>query len=281
MVLIIIIIIVQSIPYLAYESFNNISNEAIQNLSSVYNSNQITSENIVATNNANISGNTNISGNANINGSLVAQQGVTTPSITSTNSLNIQSKSGVNISTSGGNGNLSVGGSLNVSGNINANSSIPGAYLIGSSKAFPIFSSIMNYGSFGVNNIDEYYIVLPGYKLVVYQVTQTDHTGTNFKAGTINNSSGQNKNNTPNSNTLQIDNTTGNAPIIAQCSSLALPNYKPSGYKSYRDGQNFAHTGASCQLYYNNTIIPPAMNACQIKGGTSNPQSTSINGSCS
>jgi len=53
----------------------------------------------------------------------------------------------------------------------------PGAFLInGGNGSFPIFCSITNYDTWGMNDIDNYYIVMPGYKL--YTFTSTAYTGT-------------------------------------------------------------------------------------------------------
>lgn len=44
-----------------------------------------------------------------------------------------------------------------------------GAYLIDDGRgSFPIFCSIANFSDYGMDNIDNYYIVLPLYKLHVY-----------------------------------------------------------------------------------------------------------------
>jgi hypothetical protein len=55
------------------------------------------------------------------------------------------------------------------SGISNINPATPGAYLFNSSYgSFPIFSSITNYATFGMNDIDDFYLVMPGYKIIVY-----------------------------------------------------------------------------------------------------------------
>jgi hypothetical protein len=65
----------------------------------------------------------------------------------------------------------------------------PGAYLInGGNGSFPIFCSITNYDTFGMNDIDNHYIVMPGYKLDTF--TSTAYTGTangtfDNRAGTV------------------------------------------------------------------------------------------------
>jgi hypothetical protein len=46
----------------------------------------------------------------------------------------------------------------------------PGAYLVNSSYgAHPIFCSIANLPNIGCNDIDDKYIIMPGYKLTVYK----------------------------------------------------------------------------------------------------------------
>lgn len=64
-----------------------------------------------------------------------------------------------------------------------------GAYLIDDGRgAFPIFSSIANFGDYGMDNIDNYYIVLPLYKLLVYtSINHLDYVYTidNTKGTTI------------------------------------------------------------------------------------------------
>ena len=46
----------------------------------------------------------------------------------------------------------------------------PGAFLInGGNGSFPIFCSITSYSTWGMNNIDNYYLIMPGYSLRVYK----------------------------------------------------------------------------------------------------------------
>jgi hypothetical protein len=50
----------------------------------------------------------------------------------------------------------------------------PGAYLLNYNSdkrggSFPIFCSIISYSSWGMNNLDDYYLIMPGYSLVVYK----------------------------------------------------------------------------------------------------------------
>lgn len=55
------------------------------------------------------------------------------------------------------------------SGISNINPATPGAYLFnGNDGSFPIFSSITNYAAFGMNDLDDNYLVMPGYKIIVY-----------------------------------------------------------------------------------------------------------------
>jgi len=53
--------------------------------------------------------------------------------------------------------------------------------------SFPIFCSIAKFSDYGMDNIDNYYIVLPLYKLVVYigDYTTTNYTIDNTKGTTI------------------------------------------------------------------------------------------------
>jgi hypothetical protein len=55
----------------------------------------------------------------------------------------------------------------------------PGAYLVNSgSGAHPIFCSIKDFNTWGFNNQDNYYIVMPGYLLQIY--TDAGITGTSY-----------------------------------------------------------------------------------------------------
>lgn len=46
----------------------------------------------------------------------------------------------------------------------------PGAYLInGGAASYPIFCSITSYTDWGMNNLDDYYLIMPGYTLIVYK----------------------------------------------------------------------------------------------------------------
>lgn len=59
----------------------------------------------------------------------------------------------------------------------------PGAFMINGTGSFPIFCSIANFQNCGMSDIDNSYIVMPGYKLSVfkdfYTNSQYDITNTN------------------------------------------------------------------------------------------------------
>ena len=44
----------------------------------------------------------------------------------------------------------------------------PGAFMVNGGGSFPIFCSIANLQNCYMSDIDNYYIIMPGYKLVVY-----------------------------------------------------------------------------------------------------------------
>lgn len=55
----------------------------------------------------------------------------------------------------------------------------PGAYLInGGGGAHPIFCSIDDFNTWGFNDQEDYYIVMPGYKLTIY--TESGQQGTEY-----------------------------------------------------------------------------------------------------
>ena len=69
----------------------------------------------------------------------------------------------------------------------NSSSVYPGAFLInGGNGSFPIFCSITNYDTWGMNDIDNYYIVMPGYQLITYQ-----SSGYGSQNGYVNNVDGK------------------------------------------------------------------------------------------
>jgi hypothetical protein len=60
----------------------------------------------------------------------------------------------------------------------------PGAYMINSGRgAFPIFCTIQNFNSWGMNDQDNYYIVLPGFTLIL-ATTSLDSSGIPTSGGT-------------------------------------------------------------------------------------------------
>jgi hypothetical protein len=93
----------------------------------------------------------------------------------------------------------------------------PGAFLINSGNgSFPIFCSIDNFSTWGMNDIDNYYLVMPGYKLLTYP------------------SSGYVLSSTTSQNGI-YDNTTGESPLY---------------YNS-----TYADHGSSCKLYFKGNEI--------------------------
>ncbi len=44
----------------------------------------------------------------------------------------------------------------------------PGAFMISGTGSFPIFCSIANFQTWGISDIDNFYIIMPGYNLWVY-----------------------------------------------------------------------------------------------------------------
>lgn len=44
----------------------------------------------------------------------------------------------------------------------------PGAFMVNGGGSFPIFCSIANLQNYYMSDIDNYYIIMPGYKLIVY-----------------------------------------------------------------------------------------------------------------
>jgi hypothetical protein len=48
----------------------------------------------------------------------------------------------------------------------------PGAFLINSSGgSYPIYCSINDYSAWGMNDIDDYYVVMPGFSLIVFNTS--------------------------------------------------------------------------------------------------------------
>ena len=109
------------------DSTEPLSNEAIQNVSSLYNKDNMTVSNINVTGTATVQGDTTIGGNAKINNISLTNGGGSAGVVTGEGRLHIDgpeilyllNKSGVIIGKEwGGNGNLSVEGDLAVSGNL-------------------------------------------------------------------------------------------------------------------------------------------------------------------
>lgn len=59
---------------------------------------------------------------------------------------------------------------------------LPGAFMISGTGSFPIFCSIANFQTWGMSDIDNFYIIMPGYKLDVYNdfYTNTGETYTSI-----------------------------------------------------------------------------------------------------
>lgn len=134
--------------------------------------------------------------------------------ITGNESLYILNKNGTILSKAwGGNGNLTVEGSLT------AHNSVPGAWLLnGNFGAFPIFGSIMNLNDFFMGDIDDRWIVMPGYKLLIWKDF--------YKTGPA-----------------EFDNTTGTKPLMS-------PEVKTIA------GYNQNNNTSSCQLFFGDTEVP-------------------------
>lgn len=73
----------------------------------------------------------------------------------------------------------------NTSTNNKAFPVFPGAFMVNGTGSFPIFCSITNFSNYGMDNTDNSYIVMPGYKLELYY----DSTYGRFK-DTISNTDG-------------------------------------------------------------------------------------------
>ena len=102
----------------------------------------------------------------------------------------------------------------------------PGAYMMnrfntGMTTDFPIYSNLSNYSTYDINERDDYYLVLPKFKLVVY-------TGINYNSGTTTETS------------ITFDNS-GTKIKMYQMYQLS-PTISPN-------------TGSSCKLYYNDIEI--------------------------
>jgi hypothetical protein len=112
-------------------------------------------------------------------------------------------------------GTINNGGNATINGGLRFGGGI-GAYMVdGGCCSFPIFSSIANYGPFGMNDRDDYYILLPGYKILLY-------TGYNY---------------------LNDNNDNGNNPFNSWDNTV--------GFTSIFCGMNnHVNQTSSCRLYY-------------------------------
>ena len=72
----------------------------------------------------------------------------------------------------------------------------PGAFMVNGNGSFPIFCSIANFQNAGMSDIDNSYIVMPGYKLSVfkdfytnsqYDIINTDGTTIIYRVATYTN----------------------------------------------------------------------------------------------
>lgn len=165
------------------------SNEAIQNLSSAYN-----------TGNATLS-------NLNITGVLTNTGTTTLSNLGVTGSLTI------------GNTVIDQSGIL-VGSVLISPKSIPGAYIINEDKStYPVCSSLPDYYvSLGIKNFGNYYMVLPGYKVIAYKYANYS-AGSDLKSYEI------------------YDNTTGTIQKMFKCGNIINQN------------------DVSCKLYYKDILL--------------------------
>jgi hypothetical protein len=56
---------------------------------------------------------------------------------------------------------------------------LPGAFMISGTGSFPIFCNIARYDDRGMVNIDNYYIIMPGFILIIY--SGPDYTNSSYK----------------------------------------------------------------------------------------------------
>jgi hypothetical protein len=153
------------------------------------NDNISSSGNISTNNNINVGGNINvinnisttditINGTMNATNDIIGKKNITGNIITANNINTNKNITANNITISGNintNKNITV---INGAGIIKCNELVCpkigggsgiGAWLINkNNSSFPIMSSIFNYTTLGINNINAIYIVMPGYKLEVY-----------------------------------------------------------------------------------------------------------------
>lgn len=99
----------------------------------------------------------------------------------------------------------------------------PGAWMINSNIHFPVYSSIASLSLLGVNDVDDFWYVLPGYKLIVWSSTNfTNDVGKTSKT---------------------CDNTNG--------TQIVVYTFQASG---------IINTADSCKLFYNNVEITSVYN---------------------
>ena len=219
-----------SSAYGGAEHLTNLSNESLQTLSGVYNATQITATNVTATGTLAVAGTSTLSSNANVAGNLA---------VTGTSGFTGAVTTGaLQSSTLTTTGNTTVGGTLAVTGTVTNSSdltvkgnliskgnsflnSVPGAWMINTGGgSFPIFGSIKSLNTtYDQSNNDDWWIVVPGYKLVIYD--SENYTGS---SGTV-------------------DNTSGTTTVVKSSSSI---NPWPNG----------ANKVYSCKLYFGTTEIP-------------------------
>jgi hypothetical protein len=99
---------------------------------------------------------------------------------------------------------------------------IPGAWMINSNIHTPIYSSIPDMHIFGFQDGDDYWYVLPGYKVIVW--SSVSYTSDSSKTSKI------------------CDNTTGTQIVTYTIPTLNI------------------NSASSCQLFYNNVEIRPVYN---------------------
>lgn len=246
------------------EHLTIVSNEGIQNLGKVYNSEKLTTTNLNVTGDAMITGYTTCSNDLTTNGTIIANGNITangfklstdainiTKPLNSTNNLTINGTATINdkliVTTivgddnNGNNGRMHISGNellyllnkngtivskawggngnLTVDGSLYAPNALPGAWLInGNNGSMPIFGSVGNLNTYFMGDIDDRWIIMPGYKLTIWKDYYTGATAT-------------------------FDNTTGLRPLMTpECKTIA-------GY-----GTN--NNTSSCKLYLNGVEIP-------------------------
>ena len=193
------------------EHLTNLSNESLQTLSGVYNATQITANNVTATGTLAVAGTSTLSSNANVSGNLavtgtsaftgaVTTGALQSSTLTTTGNTTVGGALAVTGAMTGSN-NLTLNGNLSVKGALYAPNAIPGAWMINGDGSFPIFGSMSKLGDgfYWAGDKDDAWIVLPGYKLVLWKDLYSGTTGT-------------------------IDNTSGTTPMFKKSSELSLQN---------------------------------------------------------